>query len=91
MRISEVEVNRAAGAVVHALFAGGFIKLKVDEKQIAARVGRVILDSLRAEEALEHEAEEIAARLGRQAEGMDRHRIIEGIKARLAKERGFPL
>jgi hypothetical protein len=91
MRISEVEVTRLADEVIGALLGKGFIKAKVDEKQLVARVSRLILDNLRAEEALELEAEQLAAKLGRQALGMDQRRIIEGIKVRLAKERGFTL
>lgn len=91
MRISEVEVTRLADGVVGALIRQGFIKAKVDERQLVARISRLILDNLRAEEALEEEAEQLAAKLGRQALGMDQRKIVEGIKARLAKERGFTL
>ena len=91
MRISESEITRLADAVVTALVGKAFIKPKADEKTLVARVSRVILDNLRAEEALELEAEQVAQKLGRQALGMDQRKIIEGIKARLAKERGFAL
>jgi hypothetical protein len=91
MRISDSELTRLAEAVVTALVSKGFIKAKADEKTLVARVSRVILDNLRAEEALELEAEQVAQKLGRQALGMDQRKIIEGIKARLAKERGFAL
>ena len=91
MRIFEAEINRLAETVVRMLLKQGFAKAKVAEKQIIARVSRLILDNLRAEEALELEAEQLAQKLGRQALGMDQHKIIEGIKARLAKERGFTL
>jgi hypothetical protein len=91
MRISEAELTRLADAVVRAIVRGGFITPKVDERQLIARVSRLLLDNLRAEEALELEAEQMAKRLGRQALGMDQRLIIEGIKARLAKERGFTL
>lgn len=91
MRISDSEITRLAEAVVTALVSKGFIKAKADERTLVARVSRVILDNLRAEEALELEAEQVAQKLGRQALGMDQRKIIEGIKARLAKERGFAL
>ena len=91
MRISEVEVTRLAQEVVGALIRKEFIKAKVDERQLVARINRLILDDLRAEEALEMEAEQLAAKLGRQALGMDQRKIVEGIKVRLAKERGFTL
>ena len=91
MRVVETEINRLADVVVRALLKQGFVKAKVDEKQLIARVSRLILDNLRAEEALELEAEQLAQKLGRQALGMDQRKIVEGIKARLAKERGFTL
>jgi len=91
MRIHETEITGLADVVVRALLKQGFIRPKVDEKQIVARISRLILENLRAEEALELEAEQLAQKLGRQALGMDQRKIIEGIKARLAKERGFTL
>lgn len=91
MRINEAEITRLADVVVRALLKQGLVKTKVDEKQLVARVSRIILDNLRAEDALEQEAERLAEKLGRQALGLDQRKIIEGIKARLAKERGFTL
>ena len=91
MRINEAEITRLADVVVQALLKQGRVKTKVDDKQLIARISRIILDNLRAEEALEQEAERLAEKLGRQALGMDQRKIIEGIKARLAKERGFTL
>jgi hypothetical protein len=91
MRINETEITRLADVVVRALLKQGYIKPKVDEKQLIARVSRIILDNMRAEEALELEAEQLAQKLSRQAMGMDQRKIVEGIKARLAKERGFTL
>ena len=91
MRIVESEISRLAEVVVRSLLKQGFLKAKVEEKQLTARVSRLILDNLRAEAALELEAEQVAQKLGRQALGMDQRKIVEGIKARLAKERGFTL
>jgi hypothetical protein len=91
MRINEAEITRLADVVVQALLKQGRVKTKVNDKQLIARVSRIILDNLRAEDALEQEAERLAEKLGRQALGMDQRKIIEGIKARLAKERGFTL
>jgi hypothetical protein len=91
MRINEAEISRLADGVVRALLKQGRVKTKVDEKQLIARISRIILDNLRAEEALELEAERLAEKLGRQSLGMDQRKIIDGIKARLAKERGFTL
>lgn len=91
MRISETAVNRLAVDVVRGLIRTGFMRPKVDEKRLGERIARLLLDNLRSEEALELEAEQAAQKLGRQALGMDQRKLIEGIKARLAKERGFTL
>lgn len=92
MRINDSEITRLADVVVRSLLKQGFIKAKVDEKTLITRISRLILDNLRAEEAIEMEAERLAEKLGRhQAQGMDSRKIVEGIKARLAKERGFTL
>jgi hypothetical protein len=91
MRINEGEVAHLAETVIRALLKQGFVKAKVDEKQIIARISRLIVDNLRAEEALELEAEQLAQKLARQAVGMDLRKIVDGIKVRLAKERGFTL
>lgn len=91
MRVHEGELERLAESVVHALVADHLITPKVDPKQLTARIARLLLDNFRAEEALELEAEEMARKLGRQAVGMDQRKIVEGIKARLARERGFIL
>ena len=91
MHISEAAIARLADEIVRVLVAPGFIVAKAPEKAIAERIRRLIVDNLRAEEALEEEAERMAAKLGRQGLGMDQHKLIEGIKQRLAKERGFTL
>ena len=84
-------MSRLAEDVIRALVKPGFIKPKVSEKQLAERVARLIIDTMRAEQDLEEEAEKLATKLGRQALGMDQRKLVEGIKARLAKEKGFPL
>lgn len=91
MHIPEAAINRLADEVVRALVSPGFIKPKAPQKQLVERVARILLADLHAEQALEDEAERAAVKLGRQALGMDQSKLIQGIKARLAKERGFIL
>jgi hypothetical protein len=91
MHIPEAAITRLADEVVRALVTPGFIKPKVAQKQLVDRVARILIDDLRAEQALEDEAERTAVKLGRQALGMDQTKLIQGIKVRLAKERGFIL
>lgn len=91
MHIPEAGIARLADEIVRVLAKPGFIVLQATEKQVAERIRRLILDNLRAEEGLEDEAERMATKLGRQGLGMDQNKLIEGIKQRLAKERGFTL
>jgi hypothetical protein len=91
VRVPDSAIARLAEDVVRALTKPGFIKAKVPERQLAERVARLLVETMHAEQDLEEEAEKLAAKLGRQALGMDQRKLIEGIKARLAKERNFPL
>ena len=51
-----------------------------------------LLDNFRQEEAIEKEAERLAEEHLRKAPpGMDRHRVVQMIKQRLAEERRFSL
>jgi hypothetical protein len=91
MHIPEAAIDRLADEVVYALVQPGFIKPKVAEKQLVARVAQLLLANLRAEQAIEEEAERAAQKLGRQALGLDQRELMKGLKARIAKERGFIL
>lgn len=91
VRVNEREVEHLAEMVLRALRKQGFIELKVTERAAVERIARLLLDNLRAESALEEEAERLAERHARQMSGMDHRKIVQGIKERLAKERGFVL
>lgn len=89
--INEERIEALAKAIVKALLKQGYVHPKVPERDLVQRIRRIFIESLMAEQALEEEAEKMAAKLGRQTGGMDQRRIILGIKQRLAKERGFSL
>jgi hypothetical protein len=91
MRISEGFVGRLADLTVSALLIQGYVHPKVPKSQLIERVSRLLLQNLQAEQALEDEAEELAARHSRNMVGMDQRKVMQGIKTRLAKERGFTL
>ncbi len=91
VRIFEGEIQRMATSVVSALLKQGFVHPRGGEKELRDRVAAILLDNLKAEDALEQEAEELASKHSRQLAGMDHRKIVAGIKARLAKERGFVL
>ena len=91
MYVSERQIQRLAETVVGALLDQGFVHLEVSEQEVTERIYQLLLENFRQEEALEAEAEELAKRHARQMVGMDQGKIIQGIKERLAKERGFSL
>jgi hypothetical protein len=91
MRINEVEIRHLAQGVIEVLREQGFVRFKVDEKTLVQRVTTLLIDNFKQEQELEEEAERLAEKHGRQITGMDHHKIIQGIKTRLAKERGFAL
>lgn len=91
MRIREGEVQAIAAAVVKALLKQDFVHPKRDAAAIQRRIVELIIHNLEEEEELEREAERLATSHARQMVGMDQRRIIQGIKERLARERGFSL
>jgi hypothetical protein len=56
---------------------------------------RVIADAIREnfrlEEEVEREAERALSALGSSASGMDQHKLIAGLRERIAKKKGFVL
>ena len=91
MRVNEAAIQRLAEAIVRALMKQGFVHSKATEAALVERVARVIMDTAKVEQTLEEEATRLAEKHSRQLQGMDQRKIIQGIKERLAKERGFPL
>jgi hypothetical protein len=91
MQVSERHIHILAASVLGALLDQGLVHLNVSREEATARIQRLILENFQAEQALEEEAEEIARQHARRTAGMDQHKIIQGIKERLAKERGFAL
>jgi hypothetical protein len=91
MRINEGRVSTLAQDIAAALAKLECVRLNAKEKEVAERIARLIIENLKAEEAIEQEAERLAQKHARETAGMDQRKIVEGIKARLAKDRGFPL
>ena len=80
-----------AGALVDGLLKQGFVHPKKEAAVLQRRIVELIAENLEAERALEEEAERLAQSHARQMVGMDQRRVIQGIKERLARERGFSL
>ncbi|MFQ5665941.1 MAG: DUF507 family protein [Candidatus Binatia bacterium] len=87
----QADVAVLAAAVVEALLKQGFVHAKQDPAVLQQRVAELIACNLEEERVLEAEAEQLAQSHAREMMGMDQRRIIQGIKERLARERGFTL
>lgn len=91
MRIDEVAVRRLAGTIVDLLTETGQARLKVPRQVVVEQVAELILANLREEQKLEEEAARLAERYAGEMQGLDERRVIQGIKERLARQRGFQL
>ena len=91
MRVREGELQAIAAAVVKALLKQGFVHVKRDAGAMQRRIVELLVHNFQEEEELEREAERLAESHARQMVGMDLHKIIQGIKERLARERDFSL
>jgi len=91
MRVRQGELQALAAALVEALLKQGFVHPKRELAALRERIIELLAHNLDEEQALEDEAERLAASHARQMVGMDQRRIIQGIKERLARERGFAL
>jgi hypothetical protein len=91
MKMRPVEIERLAEGLVRAALKQKFVRAKAPEQRLRHRVAELIAENLRQEQALEAEAEKLAAAHAREMANMDHRRVIQGIKERLARERGFSL
>ncbi|MBI3245677.1 MAG: DUF507 family protein [Deltaproteobacteria bacterium] len=91
MRYPEALCRHAAEALVEALSEKGLVRLRGDKKGVADKILASFLSNFRQEEELEKEAERLADEHLRKAPGVDRHRVTQMIKQRLAEERRFAL
>src|SRR5215510_12075034 len=95
MRVKEASCRHIADLVVTVLSEKNLIRLRGEKKGSVEKVTALLLDNFRQEEVLEKEAERLADEHLRSAPGgpgaVDRHRVVQLIKQRLAEERRFAL
>jgi hypothetical protein len=91
MRPAESLYQHAAEALVETLTAKDLLRLRVPKQAAIEKIIAVLLDNFRQEDALEHDAERIADEHLRTNQGLDRYKVIQLIKRRLAEERKFAL
>jgi len=92
MRVTEASCQHIADRVVTVLSEKSLIRIRGEKKGMVDKVTATLLDNFRQEEALEKDAERLADEHLRFAPGgVDRRRVVQMIKQRLAEERRFAL
>ena len=92
MRVTEASCQHIADHIVRMLSEKNLIRVRGEKKGIVDKVTAVLLDNFRQEEMLEKEAERLAdEHLSSAPGGLDRRRVVQMIKQRLAEERRFSL
>jgi flagellar motor switch protein FliG len=67
------------------------VRLRAEKKTVVEKLVAAFLENFRQEEELEKEAERLAEEHIQKAPGVDRHKVVQLIKQRLAEERRFVL
>ncbi len=92
MKFTDHQIRRLSEAVLRALEDTDAATLKADRPRVLSRVEEIIRANLAGEQSLEDEARKLLDEHLRQAPaGVDRHRLLQMIKKKLAEERGIPL
>ncbi|HXG17690.1 MAG TPA: DUF507 family protein [Methylomirabilota bacterium] len=91
MRYSESLCRHAAEALIETLSDKGFVRLRSEKKAVVEKIFAALMANFRQEEDLEKEAERLADEHIRKAPGVDRYKVTQLIKQRLAEERRFVL
>ena len=88
---NEGQLRRLADSLVTELLREDLMELTGPEQDLRDRFFAVLRDNFAEESKLEDDAEAFADSHRREMAGMDRSKVVELVKQRLAKERGFVL
>jgi hypothetical protein len=91
VKLREVEMRRIASNIVARLEKAGLMRVTSGRDTLEQRIVAAFKANIRAEEDLEAEATRFAESHSRELVGMDRYKVLQLVKERLAKERGFTL
>ena len=93
MKYSDASCRHVAELLIASLCEKNLVRLPQEKRAaVVTKVSAALLDNFRQEEAIEKEAEQLAEEHLRKAPpGMDRRRVVQMIKQRLAEERRFSL
>ncbi len=91
MQYSEALCRHVADAMITALTEKDIVRFRTDKKRVSDKITAALLENFHQEGALGKEAERLADEHLRTAKGLDRHKVVQLIKQRLAEERRFVL
>lgn len=95
MAFSQQQNATIAKAIVDGLVRADLLQITAGHTAAESAVAAVLEEYGKAEAALSKEAEQRAdeeiRKLGRGGVGLDRRRVVQMIKQKLAAEKGFPL
>ncbi|MFO7983863.1 MAG: DUF507 family protein [Desulfuromonadales bacterium] len=92
MQLTDKQIDRIADTLLNALIKDGGATVKKSRGAVAERIGEIIRDNLRREEALDREARRLLEVHLKNAGGdVDERRLLLMIKKKLAEEKDFPL
>jgi hypothetical protein len=94
LAFSPQQIAALAKAIVDGLVRADVVQITGSHNAAEAAVGKAFEDYGTAEATLSREAEKRAdeeiRKLGSRAVGLDRRRVVQMIKQKLASEKGFP-
>jgi hypothetical protein len=85
------DIGRLATAIASELAGSPDSPVEGGPQVVAQVIDAVLRENFRIEEQILREAEKTLADLGAAASGMDRRKLLGGIRERIAKKRGFVL
>ncbi len=91
MKIKPEQADRLADRLLKNCRAKDLIILKTDEGTVRKRIGEIITQNFREEEAIEEEARKMLDSHAGQTKTMDQHKMFLLIKKKLAEKKGFIL
>ena len=91
MKLRDGEMQRIATSILNRLEKSGLLRIASNRAAVEQRIVAAIRGNIRAEEDIDAEAIRFAESHSRELVGMDRHKVLQLVKERIAKERGFTL
>ena len=91
MKLRDGEMQRIATSMLARLEKAGLLRITSNRAAVEQRIVAALRANIREEEDIEAAAARFAESHSRELVGMDRHKVLQLVKERLAKERGFTL